>query len=72
MPSSGKINTILAIKIKPALCERPLETVNSGCLWGPGDLKLAVHYIPYYIVSRFSYSLVAFTILKQALRNKLT
>lgn len=44
-PSSGKIKTILAIKTKDPLCERPLETVNSGCLWGTGDLGLTIHYI---------------------------
>lgn len=52
------------------MCERPLYTINSGCRWGAGNLGLAIHYILDYTFNFFPYSLGAFTILKQALKNK--
>lgn len=73
MLSQGKRKTILTLKIKHPLCERPLEAGNSDCLQDVGDL--GAHYSLYtllYYVTFFSCSLVAFTILKQALGNKLT
>ena len=69
MPSRGKIKTILTTKIKHPLCERPLETANSGCPWDAGDLRLAIHYILYFTVELLSMFTCCFYNTKTSLKK---
>lgn len=63
-PSRSKIKTILAIKIKFLLCERPLEAVNS-------DYFCGLLFITYSITAFnfFSCSSVTFTTLKKSIKK---